>query len=288
VIHDPVALALAASVCFGTALVVTQFGLRHVSPRRGALVSIPTSALLLWLVAPLLLSPAGARLDATAIFLAVGLLFPAGVTLLTFMANRRMGPSVTGALGNLTPLIAITLAVLLFGETLRPLHALGIAIIVAGVTVLSIDRRWAGGRWPVWLIALPLAAAAIRGAVQPITKLGLALWPDPFAATLLGYSVSSLVVGALALTTPAPAPQGDPRRGTAWFAAVGLCNGVAVLLLYAALAHGPVALVSPLVATYPLVTLVLSALCFRAARIAPRQMLGVAVTVIGIAVLLTA
>src|SRR5262245_33673423 len=123
---DPVALALVAALCFGTALVLTQFGLRHTSPRRGALVSIPTSTALLWLLAPALLSWDGARSDAIAIFLAVGLLFPAGVTLLTFMANRRMGPSVTGALGNLTPLIAIGLAVVLVGEALRPRHGVGI------------------------------------------------------------------------------------------------------------------------------------------------------------------
>ena len=35
-----------------------------------------------------------------------------------------------------------------------------------------------------------------------------------------------------------------------------MLNGLAVLLLYAALANGPVALVAPFVATYPLVTIV--------------------------------
>jgi drug/metabolite transporter (DMT)-like permease len=41
------------------------------------------------------------------IFALVGLLFPATVTLLTFEANRLMGPSVSGALSNLTPVFAV-------------------------------------------------------------------------------------------------------------------------------------------------------------------------------------
>jgi drug/metabolite transporter (DMT)-like permease len=96
-------LALGASFMFGFALVLTQFGLRYASPSRGALVSIPTSATLLWIFAPLLLDWPGRSLHAAAIFAGVGLLFPATVTLLTFEANRQMGPSVSAALSNLTP-----------------------------------------------------------------------------------------------------------------------------------------------------------------------------------------
>ena len=43
-LDDPQVLALCASFLFGLALVLTQFGLRHVPPSRGASVSIPTSA----------------------------------------------------------------------------------------------------------------------------------------------------------------------------------------------------------------------------------------------------
>ena len=41
---------------------------------------------------------------------------------------------------------------------------------------------------------------------------------------------------------------------------VGLLNGLAVLTMYAALARGPVAVVAPLVACYPLATLAFSRL----------------------------
>ena len=56
--------------------------------------------------------------------------------------------------------------------------------------------------------------------------------------------------------------------------------------MYAALARGPVALVAPLVATYPLATLMLGAVFLRRVPIGRRVALGVAVTVAGVALLL--
>jgi len=48
-----------------------------------------------------------------------------------------------------------------------------------------------------------------------------------------------------------------------WFMSVGACNGAGILAMYAALARGQVSVVSPLVATYPLFTLALSAVFLR-------------------------
>jgi drug/metabolite transporter (DMT)-like permease len=68
--------------------------------------------------------------------------------------------------------------------------------------------------------------------------------------------------------------------------AVGFCNGLAVLLIYAALARGPVTLVAPLFAAYPLVTLALSRLLLRHEPFGPRLALGVAATVAGVVLLI--
>jgi drug/metabolite transporter (DMT)-like permease len=282
----PAALAVSAAACFGLALVVTQFGLRHLSPRHGAVVSISTTTLLFWLLSPVALDLGGWNGRALVIFLALGLLFPATVTLLTFEANRRMGPSVSGALGNLAPVFAVALAALAFGEAADLLQSAGIATIVIGVAALSIDRRWLDTSWPYWAAGLPIAAAAIRGFVQPVMKLGLQMWPSPFAAALAGYSVSALVVaGTLARRTGAPAGA-FKRAGTAWFAIVGLCNGTAVLAMYAALARGSVVVVAPLVATYPLVTLLLATILWRDSPTTLPRVVGVALTVLGVALLI--
>ena len=76
-------------------------------------------------------------------------------------------------------------------------------------------------------------------------------------------------------------PDGCGSRGRA------SCNGIGTLLIYAALGAGPVSLVAPLVATYPLVTVGLSVLVL-AARSKARMRLaaGTALTVAGVVLIL--
>ena len=279
-------LALASAVGYGLGLTLTQFGLRDVPPATGAAISIPTSALLFVAAAPIGLAGTTPAWSALPIFVAVGLVFPAAATLITFEANRRLGPVITGSLGNLAPVFAVLLAFVLLGEPLRLGQMLGLAIILAGVLALTSPGDRAEAGWVSWYVALPLVTAALRGFIQPVIKLGLTVWPSPFAAVLVGYLVSAaVVVTALRLRIGRWRPQAN-ARGLAWFAGVGVCNGLAVLLMYAALARGPVTIVSPLVATYPLVTVAASALARHAVDNQLRVTLGAAITVVGVGLLL--
>ena len=281
-------LAAAGAFFFGLALVLTQFGLAHLPPFRGAIVSLPTSAAWFWLVGLFMLDSDGWRVDAAAIFAGVGILFPFLVTLLTFEGNRRMGPNVTGAVGGLAPLFAVLFAVIILSESPTVIQMVGLAAIVAGVAAMSASRRQAAVTWPYWALALPLLAAAIRGGTQPIVKVGLALWSSPLAAVILGTTVSSIIILTIAVIRARGWPQGISAKGAMWFFFVGSCNGAAVIALYAALARGPVTLVSPLVACYPLVTLAMSAILIRSVRPTPYLIGGVAATVTGVVLLLVA
>ena len=276
------ALAVAAAACFGAALVTTHSGLKYLDPRSGARVSVPSATLVFWLLAPWL-DLSGWTVLAVGIFALVGLFFPASVTLLTFEANRRVGPNVSGAIGSTTPLFAVLGAALWLSEPLGVGALAGTAMIVLGTVALARrrnDAREVSARGAMWLAWM---AAALRALAHVLTKAALALWPHPFAAALVGYTVSSAVVWAT--------PRGrDPRpyqgRGIAWFVATGLLNGAAVLALYSALERGPVVLVSPIAATYPLFTLALSALWLRDERLSGRLIVAMALTVAGVIVLL--
>lgn len=278
-----VLLALASTLGYGASFVLAQFGLRWMPPWVGAMFSVPSGALLFWLVAPFSMSFGKVDAEAAILFACVGLFFPAAVTLLNFESNRLLGPNVAGAVSGLAPLFAVLLALILLDERLRPLQILGIAGIVGGVMLMYRGQRHNLPPWPRSLLfLLPLAAAAIRGGVQPIVKLGLTRWPDPLAALVLGYTVSSAVlIGAAFLHDPHAARKVN-LRGALWFAALGVCNGSAVLLTYAALEHGPVTLVSPLIASYPLVTLLLSFLFLKHEPIGAHLLGAVAATVAGV------
>lgn len=281
-----VALALVSTFGFGAAFVLTQFGLRWIPPRLGAAFSIPTSTLSFWCLAPFSIDAADVDVRAAGLFAVIGLFFPAAVTLLNFESNRLLGPNIAGAIGGLAPLFAVLLAVMLLGERLRFFQLFGIAAIVAGVVLMYAGHWQVSTLGRLWVLALPLGAAAIRGFVQPVVKLGLERWHNPIAAVVIGYTVSSAVL-ILAALLPGRAPErGFDRRGALWFAAVGLCNGCAVLSMYAALGRAPVALVSPLIATYPLVTLLLSVRFLNRERVNMRLAAAVAIIVGGVVLLL--
>jgi drug/metabolite transporter (DMT)-like permease len=251
------------------------------------LFSIPTSTLLFWCLAPFSIDLAEVDLSAAGLFAVIGLFFPAAVTLLNFESNRLMGPNIAGAVGGLAPLFAVLLAMMLLGEHLRFLQLSAIAAIVTGVVLIYGGRSQAFMARGLWLLVLPLGASAIRGFIQPVVKLGLEHWHNPIAAVVIGYTVSSVVLILAALVPGRALEQSFDHRGALWFAAVGLCNGSAVLSMYAALGRAPIALVSPLIAAYPLITLLLSFLFLKHERVDARLAAAVSMTVGGLALLLT-
>lgn len=280
------AFALLAAALYGTALVTTHCGLRHLEALAGARVSVPSAALLFWILSPFFVDWSAWVTRAAALFSVVGLFYPAAVTLLTFVANRRLGPTVSGTIGSTTPLFAVLGAALFLGEAPGARESAATAIIVLGTMALS---NPAGGGTPgaargaLWM---PWSAALLRALAQVLSKAGLALWPSPLVAVLVGYSVSAAIVWTGGMLAPRSGALVFNRRGAAWFALTGVLNGTAVLSMYFALTTGPVQVVAPVVATYPLFTLALSATLLRHERLNARLIGGVVLTVAGVVILL--
>jgi drug/metabolite transporter (DMT)-like permease len=250
-------------------------------------ISIPTSTLLFWCLAPFFVDPSDGSLKAVILFACVGLLFPGAVALLNFESNRLMGPNIAGALSSMAPVFAILLAIVILGERIRGPQLLALAAIVVGISLMYRVHVNLSAR-SLWLMALPVAAAAIRGVIQPIVKFGFEWWPNPIAAVVVSYTVSSAVLIFSALARAGGTIPDIDYRGALWFAAVGLCNGLSVLAMYAALKYGPVTVISPLIAGYPLVTLLLSRAFLGKEDVGPQLIAGVAGAVCGVVLLLVA
>lgn len=280
-----VLLALAAAVFFGLALVLTQAGLRYLGPFQGACISISSAAAGFVLLSPFSIGFGDWDARSAGLFALIGCLFPATVTILTFSANRRIGPNLTAALGNLAPMFAVVMAIVLLGEAPETAKIAALIIIVAGVLMLYRTPSLEG---IAWAFALPIAAAFIRGMVQPMVKIGLAGWSNPFAAVTIGYLVSMLVVLASGAVRERGWPVAFNRNGWLWFTAVGACNGLAVFSMYQALSHGAVTIVAPLVACYPLATLAFGWAFLGSGSITRQTAIGVGITVAGVALLLAA
>jgi drug/metabolite transporter (DMT)-like permease len=278
-------LALGAAFCFALALILTQFGLRTMPSWRSPLYSISGALVVAWLAALLFVDWRSFNLDAALIFAGVGCIFPVVVSILAVRSNERLGPAVAGAVGNVTPIFAVLGAVLLLGEQLGLLQLAGLAMVVGGVALLALRGGTGGRRWPVWVLGLPLAAAFVRGAIQPAIKTGLALWPEPLAAAAIGYALSTVVI--FALVGRRALREGPAiRRGVLWFLAVGFANGTATFLLYAALGLGSITVVAPLVALFPLMGVVMSWIFLRGEQLHAIGLLGILVSVAGVILLL--
>ncbi|MGY3486273.1 putative membrane protein [Bradyrhizobium sp. USDA 4011] len=170
--------AFASAIFLGAGVVLAQLGLRTVEPLSGAAISVPSFTLLFLVLSPLILHGEPVVWRGLPIFIAIGLFFPASLTLLTFASNRAS---------------------------------------------------------PLW-------------------------------ACLVGYVMSSLVV----LTV---------QR---------ISNGLSALSLFAAVRNGPITLVVPLAAIYPLVTVAMSAMMLKHVEITARIVAGTLLTVIGVALVLIA
>jgi drug/metabolite transporter (DMT)-like permease len=279
-------LALAAATALGCGHVLTQFGLRHVHPLSGAAISIPTFSLVFLAASPFLLQGDAINWRAVPIFAAVGLVFPALLTILTFASNRALGPVVTGALGNLAPLFSVLLAVVILNEPLGALQLLGLVVIVSGVVFINVSRTHEFGNWRTWALLLPLSATAMRGVIPPVIKIGLEIWPNPLAAALTGYIFSTLTVMTLERVRNGRFIVAASWRGWFWFGLNGIFNGVGTLLLYAALGAGPVTLVAPLYASSPIITLIAAAIVLRQFRVSARLAVGTVLTVAGVVLIL--
>jgi len=281
-----IVLALLSAFGVGLGFVLTQFTLRWMAPWQGAAFSVPTSTLLFWCMAPFFVDVTKVDYTAVGLFACSGIFFPATVTLLNFESNRLVGPNIAGAVSGLTPMFAVAFGSLLLGENPRPLQLLAIAAVIAGVVLMYSGRSEILSRWSIWMLVLPLFAAVIRGCVQPVVKLGLD-WPNPIVAVLISYTVSSMVLIGSAFARNRSYIRRFNPRGAIWFGSVGLCHGLAVLSLYAALGYAPLALVSPLAACYPLVTLLLSFALLKYEPITSQLVSAVLLTVGGVILLIT-
>lgn len=279
---DALTLSMLAALCFGSGMISSRIGLRHLEARSGAAISIPSATLLFVIAAPFAIDWTAMTVAALLAFAAVGLFYPAMVTLLTFRANEELGPTVTSAISGTAPLFAILAAALLLHERVPAQTVIAALGVAAGVALLSWRPGTAIDSAHRRALFWPVAGAVVRGLAQTGAKAALLLWPNPFAASLAGYLVSSTaVLGAEHFR------HGGRRRvtraGLLWFILTGIINGAAMLLMYVALARAPVSTVAPVIAAYPLVTVAGSLLFLRDEKPGLHAIAGAAITVLSIA-----
>ena len=223
-------LAFAAAAFLGARRRPHAVRLAHRAPAVRRAISIPAFTLVFLLLSPILLRGDAIVWQAVPIFAAVGLVFPAVLTLLDL---RRQSRARTGG----RPARSATFAAVL-GRDSRSrcctnrcgsLQFAGLVIAVLGVLIVTVTRTADMRDWRTWALLLPLAASLLRG-VDPAgrsrsgSRSGRIRSRRPDRLHLL------IVDRAAGRAHPhRPFIVQAPLSGRLWFAVTGICNGIGTL-----------------------------------------------------------
>ena len=284
----PVLLSLLSAFLFALGAQFQSLGLVHMDSRSGAAITISTSAMLYLLVSPFFLNLEYLLEPAILIFVLVGLFRPAVSANLALAGLKFLGPTLSSTLTSTAPLFAVGLGIIFLDEVLNFSIAIGTLVIVLAIMMLAKKDGKISSNWPLWALALPIGAAAIRALAHVLTKVGMEEIPDAYLAGLIGFVVSAIVTLIIHKSRRESSTISLKNPGTKWFMGASACFSLAVLSLNTALYNGQVIQVIPIVAASPIFTLLLSIGIFRQEVITKRIVLAVFMVVPAVMLIATA
>ena len=271
----PVLLSLLSAFLFALGAQFQSLGLVHMDSRSGAAITISTSAMLYLLVSPFFLNLEYLLEPAILIFVLVGLFRPAVSANLALAGLKFLGPTLSSTLTSTAPLFAVGLGIIFLDEVLNFSIGIGTLVIVLAIMMFAKKDGKISSGWPLWALALPIGAAAIRALAHVLTKVGMEEIPDAYLAGLIGFVVSAIVTLIIHKSRRVSSTISLKNPGTKWFIGASACFSLAVLSLNTALYNGQVIQVIPIVAASPIFTLLLSIGIFRQEVITKRIVLAV-------------
>ena len=252
---SPQLLALFCSMSYAGALVSSRLGLRYSTPTTVTLVSILVQNVALWSAVFLTGGIPAAAPIAIGLICIVGI-FQLGVRLLAYTGVLKIGASRSSALQSISPLVSATIAIAVLGETTTPPIVGGTFMVIAGVVLVSwkTEREIAGFRWRHLL--LPIGAACLTGLNHPMRRYALGLSNEPlFFSALMGFvSLTGFLI--YMGFSPTKEPLVWNRQAIRPFLSTGIFETFSLVLIITAISIGPVVVVAPIAASYPVWALI--------------------------------
>lgn len=281
------AFALACGFFTAVNLILLKKGLAHGNPISATFLSLCINVLSFWSFVLAVLPWDEILRPELLIFVLVGLIQPGGTRFLAYLSVERVGVAVTAPIRATTPLFSSLLAIAVLGEQLTPAVGAGTALVVGGITLLSLSEKRTGA-WMNILVALPLLSAFVAGSTQVIRKIGLAGISLPIlgAATTTGTSLVAIAV-SLTVSRNWSMVRFD-RRALGYFILAGCSVTLGVASVFMSLHLSDVVIVAPLASLSPLYSLLLSAVFLRDVEvITARKVAAAGLIVLGV-VMITA
>jgi drug/metabolite transporter (DMT)-like permease len=251
----PQLLAFFTSISYASALVSARRGLQHSTPTTVTLVSILMQNLLLWSAVLLTGGVREVPITGVVLFSVVGI-FQLGVRLLAYTGVEKIGASRSSALQSVSPLVSATIAVTFLGERISALIAAGTLLVVAGIVLVSWKPERQIAEFRRWHLMLPLAAAFLTGMNHPIRRYVLTTANEPLFFSALMGSVSFAGFLIYFIASPRSQRLVWNRRAFWPFIGTGVFETLSIVLIITAISMGPVVVIAPIAASYPVWSLI--------------------------------
>lgn len=226
-------------------------------------------------------------------FIAAGLVATMLARLLNYTSISRIGASRTAPIISSWALVSTVLGVVFLGESLVPVHGLGIVLVIVGVAVITWETSQENPddlprRELLLGLLVPVGGAVAYGWEPILANVGFAEG-TPAAVGLVVKSAAAALAFTVYLVYRDEMPTAADFRGSdlRWFLIAGVLSTLFLLGYYTALTIAPVNVVTPILATNTLFVVVLSALFMpkRLERVTPTLVGAALVVVLGVLVI---
>jgi len=273
--------ALLASISFALFAVYGWLGLRHSTPLTATVISLAARTITLGIALVLFGGVPDFAKRALVVFIILGLMQTV-ISLLTFMGLQKIGTSRSQPLRNSYPLWSTVIAIALMGERASAAVLLGTLLVVAGVVIISWKPEVAPPSYRWWHVVYSMVAGFLAGVAFPLRRYGLTITNEPVFFSFVVAIVSLLGAVPYTLWTGGERKLIWHRRAVIDFFLSGFFEALGALLTLIALTTGRVVIVSPIVATTPLFSLMISLIFLRVKeRITTVTVLGTMAVVVG-------
>jgi transporter family protein len=254
--------ALAAGILWGIGPLLLKKGMTVSNVSAATLIEQYTAVLTVALLAALNGEVSIYALDAAAFwsFTAAGALGASFGKIFYYKAIDKIGASKSTSIKNSSPILTVVLAFVLLGEELTFAVLAGVALIVAGIFIISRVEAKGGAKLDrLSYFLYPLLAAACFGFNPIFKKIGIDASAAPTLGALITQSTALLVMlSAGRFLKIKPKWERIPTKSLVLFVSAGVTEAFGSLFTFYALIYAPTVVVSPVWRISPLVTFALA------------------------------
>lgn len=261
--------ALLCATFFAVNYIFIQFGMKKSTNDNGVFSNIIVNAFVLGLIYLIYFFVRNESIawskSAIVAFIVAGLLTSLLGRTTLFAGIRRIGSSRAAAIKNAAPIFTIIFAMLFLNETLSLLTGLGIFLIFGGLFLVAYEQWKKNGsiksKDQAWIGLLFAGLAAfLFGTGQAVRKMGLTEMADPILgawigiiAALIGYTFMLLYKQKLKSTI-----HEQVNNFNIYYLLAGFSTSFGILSFFISIYYTKVSYASAIVATEPIVTVILA------------------------------